>query len=92
MRRLAIGLITLYQRTFSRILPPTCRFEPSCSSYTMEAIETHGLLRGGWLGVRRICRCNPFCEGGRDPVPGREPDTDSRNGRSTETDDYDAEG
>lgn len=68
MRRAVIGLIRLYQRTLSRVLPPTCRFEPSCSNYAIEALEVHGLLRGGWLAVRRVCRCHPFSEGGHDPV------------------------
>jgi len=72
MKRLAIALIRLYQRTLSRVLPPTCRFTPTCSRYAAEAIERHGLLRGGWMGVRRICRCHPWSEGGHDPVPGAE--------------------
>ncbi|MFW5867614.1 MAG: membrane protein insertion efficiency factor YidD [Armatimonadota bacterium] len=88
MRRAAIGLIRLYQRTLSRILPPSCRFTPTCSEYTAQAMEAHGLLRGGWMGVRRICRCHPWSEGGDDPVPGLEPDSlerpthrpDDRNG------------
>ena len=72
MKRLAIGLIRLYQRTLSRLLPPTCRFKPTCSDYAVQAIEAYGVVRGGWLGVRRVCRCHPFSNGGYDPVPGTE--------------------
>ena len=69
LRSLAIWLIRLYQGTVSRVLPPTCRFHPSCSQYMALAIERHGLVRGTWLGLWRILRCNPFCAGGDDPVP-----------------------
>lgn len=67
----AIGLfaIRIYQRTFSRMLPPSCRFEPSCSQYTYQAIEKYGLLKGGWMGLQRIGRCHPLSPGGYDPVP-----------------------
>lgn len=69
MRTLALGLIRLYQATLSRVLPPTCRFYPSCSHYTYEAISKYGFLRGGWLGLKRFARCHPFNPGGYDPVP-----------------------
>jgi uncharacterized protein len=64
-----IGLIRLYQRILSPLLGPRCRFYPSCSRYTAQALAEHGALRGAWLGARRICRCHPFDPGGYDPVP-----------------------
>jgi len=68
-QRLALGLIRLYQLTLSRILPPSCRFTPSCSVYTYQAIEKYGVVKGGWLGAKRISRCHPLNPGGYDPVP-----------------------
>jgi len=68
--RLALLLIWLYQQTFSRLVPPgTCKFYPTCSHYAYDAVERHGIIRGGWLALRRVCRCNPFHPGGYDPVP-----------------------
>ncbi len=67
--RLLVLPIRIYQRTLSRILPPTCRFAPSCSAYAIEALHRHGALKGGWLAVRRIARCHPWGPSGYDPVP-----------------------
>lgn len=69
MKWLGLGLIRLYQRTLGRVLPPSCRFTPTCSHYGYQAIDKYGLLRGGWLTVKRIARCHPFNPGGHDPVP-----------------------
>jgi putative membrane protein insertion efficiency factor len=69
MRVLALRLIRMYQSTYSRVAPPSCRFLPTCSEYAYQAIARHGLIRGMWLGVRRISRCHPFNPGGYDPVP-----------------------
>jgi putative membrane protein insertion efficiency factor len=69
MSQLALGLIKLYQNTVSKVLPPVCRFQPTCSHYAFEAIKKYGFARGSWLAARRIARCNPFSEGGYDPVP-----------------------
>jgi putative membrane protein insertion efficiency factor len=63
------GLIRLYQLLLSPVLPASCRFTPSCSAYAMEAITEHGPVAGSWLGVKRICRCHPWNDGGYDPVP-----------------------
>jgi hypothetical protein len=69
MTWLALKLIRLYQLTLSQVLPPSCRFEPSCSQYGYEAIAKYGFFKGGWLAVKRIARCHPFNPGGYDPVP-----------------------
>jgi uncharacterized protein len=74
MKTILLGIIHLYQMTLSRALPPTCRFTPSCSQYSFEAIERYGALRGGWMAVKRISRCHPFNPGGYDPVPDLEED------------------
>jgi putative membrane protein insertion efficiency factor len=69
MKRLALGLIKLYQYTWSQVMPPACRFQPTCSQYTYEAIGKYGFFKGTWLGIRRFSRCHPWNEGGYDPVP-----------------------
>ncbi|MGO9805088.1 MAG: membrane protein insertion efficiency factor YidD [Steroidobacteraceae bacterium] len=69
MRRLITAAIRAYQLTLSPLLGPRCRFYPSCSQYTLEAVLRFGVLKGGWLGVRRLARCHPWHEGGFDPLP-----------------------
>jgi putative membrane protein insertion efficiency factor len=63
-----ITLIKAYRRFVSPMLPPTCRFTPSCSLYTLQAVERYGLIRGSFMGARRVLRCHPFSKGGFDPV------------------------
>lgn len=69
MRRFLIFLINFYKRNISPLKPKCCRFEPSCSSYAIEAIQVHGAFKGSALAFYRILRCNPLCKGGFDPVP-----------------------
>ena len=68
MRLLALGLVRLYQLLVSPLLPPACRFWPTCSRYSVQAIDRHGVARGVWLSLRRLGRCHPFHPGGYDPV------------------------
>jgi putative membrane protein insertion efficiency factor len=67
--RLLIGIARFWQWGPSAILPPTCRFTPSCSAYAIEALSRYGAARGGWLSLRRLARCHPFGGSGYDPVP-----------------------
>ena len=69
MSAVAVAVIRVYQRTLSPWLPSSCRFQPTCSQYAIEAIERHGLARGAWLTARRLARCQPLCRAGYDPVP-----------------------
>lgn len=68
MKRLFIALIRFYQLAISPYLGANCRYYPTCSAYTIQAIEKYGALKGLWLGLKRICRCHPFHKGGYDPV------------------------
>ena len=68
---IAVGAVRFYQLVLSPVIPPRCRHLPTCSDYAIEALREHGLLRGGWLAVRRIARCHPFGTSGYDPVPER---------------------
>ena len=70
MKRIFLALIRFYQRSISPLQPPCCRFRPTCSQYAYEAITKYGALKGGWLALRRLLRCNPFYKGSfYDPVP-----------------------
>lgn len=69
MQRLLIGLVRAYRLLLSPWLGSACRFEPTCSAYAIGALETHGAAHGSYLGLRRLTRCHPWCEGGHDPVP-----------------------
>jgi putative membrane protein insertion efficiency factor len=69
MRQALILVVRAYQVALSPLLPPSCRFTPSCSHYAIEALQKHGAVRGSWLAAKRIARCNPFGSSGFDPVP-----------------------
>ncbi|HCZ06615.1 MAG TPA: membrane protein insertion efficiency factor YidD [Thermotogae bacterium] len=71
MRAIVLGLIRFYQRFISPLKPPSCRFTPTCSQYTFEAVKRFGAFKGLYLGLNRIVRCNPWNPGGEDPVPER---------------------
>lgn len=74
LQRILLSLIRFYQRGISPLLGSHCRYQPTCSEYALRAIETHGTLKGTWLGLRRISRCHPFGGSGYDPVPPSEPE------------------
>ncbi|HVU13069.1 MAG TPA: membrane protein insertion efficiency factor YidD [Phototrophicaceae bacterium] len=69
MKTVVLALIRFYKRFISPALPSACIYEPTCSVYTYQAIEKYGVIKGGWLGIKRIARCHPFHQGGYDPVP-----------------------
>lgn len=69
LARAMIAAIRFYRKGISPLKPPVCRFHPTCSAYGLEAIEKYGAAKGGWLLVKRLARCQPFCKGGFDPVP-----------------------
>ncbi|WP_344968178.1 membrane protein insertion efficiency factor YidD [Salinactinospora qingdaonensis] len=85
LARMLIVPIRGYQRFISPLLPPVCRFYPSCSAYAVEALQVHGPLRGLWLAVRRIGRCHPFNPGGLDPVPPRKGEQGERVEKTNDT-------
>jgi len=68
MKYVVLDLLSLYKAVVSPFLPPACRFEPTCSEYARQAVDKYGAVRGTWMGVKRILRCQPFCKGGHDPV------------------------
>jgi len=69
MQTFVVAILRVYKLVISPFLPSACRFSPTCSEYMMEAVKLHGVARGVWLGVKRLGRCHPFCQGGDDPVP-----------------------
>ncbi|MBR0425058.1 MAG: membrane protein insertion efficiency factor YidD [Clostridia bacterium] len=69
MKRVLLAMLRFYKRSISPLLPPACKYTPTCSEYAMEAIEVHGAFKGTLLAIWRVLRCNPFSRGGYDPVP-----------------------
>ncbi|HJW26737.1 MAG TPA: membrane protein insertion efficiency factor YidD [Rhodocyclaceae bacterium] len=69
MKRLLVALLRAYQYAVSPLLGRNCRYFPTCSEYAVEAVQKYGAARGGWLGLKRVCRCHPWHPGGYDPVP-----------------------
>ncbi|VAX24750.1 Membrane protein insertion efficiency factor YidD [hydrothermal vent metagenome] len=69
MKKMLIAILKAYKLLISPVLPPACGYMPTCSEYAMEAVEKHGSVKGGFLAIKRLLRCNPFHKGGYDPVP-----------------------
>jgi len=69
MKKFLIAAVKFYRKSISPARPPCCRFSPTCSEYALEALEKYGALKGSWLALRRLLKCNPFHKGGYDPVP-----------------------
>jgi hypothetical protein len=69
VKRAVLAVLRFYKRWVSPALPPSCRFTPTCSEYSYQAVEKYGVLRGGWMGIRRLARCHPWHPGGYDPIP-----------------------
>jgi len=69
MKHIFIFIVRIYQKILSPFLPNSCRFEPTCSHYSVEALQKYGAVKGGWMSIKRISRCHPFHPGGYDPVP-----------------------
>ncbi len=78
MKRVLLSVIRFYQRSISPMFPPACRYSPSCSQYAVEAIERFGAVKGSWLALKRILRCNPLGGHGYDPVPEKTENKTSR--------------
>ena len=85
MRRLLMAIVRFYRTAISPLTPPSCRYDPTCSAYALEALERHGALRGSWLAFRRILRCHPWGGSGYDPVPDSGSDGSGDEGQVIET-------
>lgn len=71
-KRIVLGVLSFYKLAVSPYLPSQCRFHPTCSEYAADAVAEHGVAKGGWMGLKRLVRCNPWATGGFDPVPERQ--------------------
>ena len=69
LKKILLFIIEFYRRYISPLFPPSCRFQPTCSQYAIEAIDRFGAIKGSYLAIKRILRCHPFCKGGYDPIP-----------------------